>query len=757
MKKAFAPVLTLALCLPLLVSCGRGDVAREKQVLDHVYRYEETVTTVTDATGGGHMSISSPSVTADGFAYALFEHDKDFELTSARIVRGDFCGAVNSFAPPADFTSGIGVLNVQNGVYLYTEVDGVEVVGGEEYYTYTPTLCYLDGQGNEVSRMNLREVFGLSEDDGLYFERAETFGNRQFFFFEGADAVSGKAAIFEDGEFISFFDLPLPEGAYLYSAAAIDAHRLLCVYYDNTVNDFVSLLCHTESGETEKLPFTGYQTASTLFADKDGNFYFADDNGIYRAGRDGEEELLLDFINSDYIYEREHFVALEDGCFAALKSEDDSDGFTKQVSIVILRPADPDSLVPKYIIEVASSGYAYDFQKQIVAFNLSQDEYRIRYTDYAKFNTEDDMEAGQKRLADDLLSGKVPDVLISDMLFHPAKYIEKGLFADLYTYIDNDQTLDRAAFLPNILKGAERDGKLYELPTSFSVYAMAGIEENVKPFDKRTMEEFAAAALALPDGVSFVRQGDMGRRELLNLLFCVNYADFIDEAGKKADFNNAEFKALLDFCRTAPEKSIYEEDGFNFETFDWDAYNNMYKEGKAIAMPLGLSGFESAYSTASYYFGNQKPYFASMPNATGSGYAFTCGSLRLLIAAESSAPDAAWDFVRLFFTKEAQTAVDYYFPVTEEAMAAQRDKALADIRLRDGEDTYYYGEDDYRVTAEDIAALDRIAHEATHAIVVDEDLVNLIYEEATAYFAGEKSFETVAQNLESRVTIKISE
>lgn len=70
-----------------------------------------------------------------------------------------------------------------------------------------------------------------------------------------------------------------------------------------------------------------------------------------------------------------------------------------------------------------------------------------------------------------LAAGTPPDVISLGNEWFPA-FMSKGAFADLTPYTKNDPELDLSDYIPRTLEVLTHDGKLYALPTSFSVDAL---------------------------------------------------------------------------------------------------------------------------------------------------------------------------------------------------------------------------------------------------------------------------------------------
>lgn len=239
----------------------------------------------------------------------------------------------------------------------------------------------------------------------------------------------------------------------------------------------------------------------------------------------------------------------------------------------------------------------------------------------------------------------------------------------------------------------------------------------------------------------------------------------------------------MEYVNTLPEKTRWEDENFNYEDFDWDAYNNAFKEGKAIAEMTSLDSFY-AFENQSYNFGGMELEFVGMPSPDRDGLVFTCSNLKFLISAKSPMADEAWNFVKLFFTEEYQTEDNWAFSVTKAGLEKQKQAALdaikereaakqdadseTDVMPRDSEAVVVtasgtiisepsYNNDRRDMTVEDVERIAEIATSVHKQLIYNENVFNIVSEEASAYFAGKKSADEVASLIEDRVQIYIGE
>lgn len=798
MKKTvriLATVLALTLTVGTFAGCGLfgGKKMPEKQTVDHVYRYETqelyTITyTYDDENVTERENIYNRVLNAGGYAFLVERTDKDYNNIGYTLHYGKLGGEdmtvelpfaadseenYNYYSTIARFEDGFGIVS-----------EGSTLVDAEtDTYRWDSALLLYGEDGVLRTTIDLRKALNMQDDGYFSINRMLVCNGKLLLNYYAEDGSTWQ--MFEmdgtPGQILSI--LPEDTDAYVSNVFCTADGKLIAtanLYTDTGSSAMIIKLDPVTGDRVELEAKQDYDLAYSLFADSNGLLYTSDSNGIYAVDSTTLEKTeILNYINSDYIYDySSSCAALDDGRFAMFSNSTkrDSDGNikTRTYGVSTFTEVPAEELIPKYIITVASAGYTYNLQEQIVTFNLASDAYRIRYVDYSQYNTDEDYSAGNTRLADDILAGNVPDVLITDQEFSASKYVNKGLFADLYTFIDGDAELNREDFLENILNGCSIDGKLYELPTNFNICGMLLPRDMADRFRGLTIREFTEQVKALPEGVTLFRDGDISRDDLLQYLFCINYANFFDSKTGKCTVNNDEGRALLELVNTLPAQTLWNRDDFDPDTFDWDAYNNMFRDGKAIAQEATVGSFSALTDYAWSYNEDTRLDFIGYPAPDGEGIGFTTGNLKLLISAKSAFGDAAWDFVRLFFLDAYQSEQSWGFPVKKSALDAKKQAVLDEIKKAEEEDSLasdnefsvapseimvdtIYNTSAHELTAEDVETVYNLALSAKKQAVYDTSLFNIIQEEASAYFAGTKTLDEVLPLMESRITIFLAE
>ena len=792
--KRFTRILAGACALLLatgsLTGCfGSKKKLPDKQTVDHVYKYEQrelykVARPDDDKDVTEREDIYNTLSDVNGYMFLVCRSDKDYNELGYTLHYGKFDGEDKSIELPVaeDADSYISYGSFARFEDGFALVEQRNILIDKENYVYDQqsNLQIYDENGVLQSTVDLRKAFGIPDDGYINVERVLRHDDTLYLSCYGESGMTLQTMSLDGtlGKTVPVF----PDGTDGYMNNMFftaDGKMIVCadIYGTDSSKQLIITLDLATGARTELDTKNDYRLGNSLFAGPDGTFYCSDQNGIYTVDPTTLAKTeILNYINSDYIYKYSNFTMLPDGRIATFRGNYNPGAMASTYAVTIFTKVPDSEITPKYIITVASAGYAYNLQEQIVKYNLASEEYRIKYVDYSQYNTDEDYNAGQTRLGDDILAGNVPDVLIADQQFSVSKYVSKGLFADLYTFIDKDESMKREEFLENILAGCEIDGKLYEIPTNFYIQGMIGPKETIDTFRDLTIREFVDKLSTLPEGVTFFRDGDITRETLLQMLFLTNYQNFIDRKTGKCSINNDECRALLEFAKMMPEKSLWDRDGFDSSTFDWDAYNNMFRDGKALAQQVSIGDFSGIRDYAYSYEKNTELDFIGFPAPDRAGMSFTTANLKFLVSAKGAFPDASWEFVKIFLADDYQTNQSWGFPVKKAALDAKKQAMLDQIKENeknrdengdnpdDGiiigmardtmiDDIYYRRE----VTAADVETVYGYACTASKQFVYDTSLFDIINEEASAYFAGTKTLDEILPLMESRITIFLSE
>lgn len=657
---------------------------------------------------------------------------------------------------------------------------------GSQGSSYINSLC-VDGSGNiwvyeEMYAWHYDENGTYFDDGNQYLIRkldetgatlvtvdlSQIYGEQQYFYVNNflVDASgmlyitggeeNGVYVVDETGAMLC--TVPLENGS-INQLVRLKDGTVAAMYYSEGAGSYVLSRIDTAAkafGDDLPVPSNIYYLIN---GGGDYDYYYNDGYSLYGYQIETETATqLVNWINSDINSdELQSIIPLDDGRIIGISSSWQND--RTNVEVVTLTKADPSTIPEKEILTFACMWLNYDVRAKIIEFNKASDRYRINVVDYSTFNTEDDYTAGQTKLTTEIISGKVPDILATSGL--PInRYIARGLLEDLKPYIESDPELGTDAIVPGALRALEVNGGIYQAASCFSIETVIGAEKIVGDKMGWTVSDLKEALTKMPEGaIAFC---DTTRDNLLYYICSMNQSNYVDWETGKCDFNNEEFIQLLEFVKTFPAEINYDD---NYE------YVSMYKqimEGKVMLANTTVADFDE-FQVYKQVFGGDIT-FVGFPTSSGSG-SIAQFSDGLAISSTCANKDAAWSFVRYLFTEEYQTE-DYYgwsFPTNQKAfdqMVAQAMEKQMGTDENGNEVEISHGSwwiDDgievemYAATQEDVDQIVELINNASGASAFDQDIYNIISEEAQAFFEGQKTAQDVAAIIQSRASIYVNE
>lgn len=434
--------------------------------------------------------------------------------------------------------------------------------------------------------------------------------------------------------------------------------------------------------------------------------------------------------------------------------------------INILTEVDPATLPDKKLIKLYALYLDVGVKRQILKFNKDNPEYEIEFTCYQDFagNNYDD---AITKLNNDMISGNLPDIIVLNSYSMPVdSYVSKGLFADLYEFMDKDETMNRSDFLENVFKAYETNGKLYELVPAFYINTIAGKTSEVGENAGWTVDEFIKFAEEHPE-VSIFENDRMTRDGFFMNIINNCYSNYINSETGECYFDTDGFIQLLEFSNRFPKEIDY--DKMDYDESYWQDRETALREGRALLSMTTLNRFASIREIEQANFGAPVT-FKGYPGAAGNGSSLSC-DIEVAITSKAANPDGAWEFVKYFLSEEYQDDYAnqnaYMFPVRKSSLEKQAQSAKERPYWEDenGEkqyydNTWYIGGTEIKVgvnTDEDNQRVLDIINSTTAISRYDSNISNIITEETPAFFEGQKSAQEVAKIIQNRVSNYIAE
>lgn len=517
------------------------------------------------------------------------------------------------------------------------------------------------------------------------------------------------------------------------------------------------------------------------------DFYYKNNDNIYGyTFASDTKDKLVDWMACDVDTSNMYDSGmLSDGRVVGMTQDWSSD--TTAYQLIVLHRIDASEVKEKTVLTLACMGLDWSLRSKIVEYNKSNDQYRIQVVDYSEYATDDDYNAGITKLTTEIISGSVPDLFLTSSL--PIdKYAAKGVVADLYTFMDGGSGLSRDYFVPQVLKAIEKEGKLYELPTKFSVETAYALSSIVDQYDTWNVAAVQDAMTQLQEGATVFSTG-WTKSSVLNNCLTRNLAAFVDWTTGKCTFDSEAFQQLLAFCNSFPDDSssddgiTYSSEAATVDTMDdpvWESDATRILSGKQLMATTSFYSFEDYIYNI--YPVKDKVTFVGYPSESGEpGNSFYI-QCPMAISSVTKYPDAAWDFVSTMIRQTNEDAESMYaFPISQEAFDKKMTSVMTEqYQLDENGEQVDWDEDGepdkmsigsyevvengestwqevYALTQEDIDQILSVINSATGIVDYDDEILSIVSDEVAAYFAGDKDVQTTANMIQSRVNLYVQE
>ena len=517
------------------------------------------------------------------------------------------------------------------------------------------------------------------------------------------------------------------------------------------------------------------------------DFYYKNNDNIYGyTFASDTKDKLVDWMACDVDTSNMYDSGmLSDGRVVGMTQDWSSD--TTAYQLIVLHRVDASEVKEKTVLTLACMGLDWSLRSKIVEYNKSNDQYRIQVVDYSEYATDDDYNAGITKLTTEIISGSVPDLFLTSSL--PIdKYAAKGVVADLYTFMDGGSGLSRDYFVPQVLKAIEKEGKLYELPTKFSVETAYALSSIVDQYDTWNVAAVQDAMTQLQEGATVFSTG-WTKSSVLNNCLTRNLAAFVDWTTGKCTFDSEAFQQLLAFCNSFPDDSssddgiAYSSEAATVDTMDdpvWESDATRILSGKQLMATTSFYGFEDYIYNI--YPVKDKVTFVGYPSESGEpGNSFYI-QCPMAISSVTKYPDAAWDFVSTMIRQTNEDAESMYaFPISQEAFDKKMTAVMTEqYQLDENGEQVDWDEDGepdkmsigsyevvengestwqevYALTQEDVDQILSVINSATGIVDYDDEILSIVSDEVSAYFAGDKDVQTTANMIQSRVNLYVQE
>lgn len=353
----------------------------------------------------------------------------------------------------------------------------------------------------------------------------------------------------------------------------------------------------------------------------------------------------------------------------------------------------------------------------------------------------------------DMQNGSGPDILFDFSSY--SLFSTERVLCDLNSFIDGNNGLDRSLYFDSVFRASEMSGKLYHIPVFFILYGVYVNSDHMGNQRGWTFDEFDQKASALPDDVVCIPHYTYD--EFLMSILQGSLKDFIDYDKKEAYFDSAEFRNLLETVKK------YGHERTNSEFYD---HYEQLREGMLASFPSPVSNIDEYLNIIQSAKGNL--IYAGWPTAQGKGPCITPG-MSLSISQFSEHKEEAWDFIKYLFNTQMQLQLCKSttmpgIPLSREAVSSlnneSSEKSKENYAIYEQNKQAYIDNDwtppilvDDNAINSYIQTIESVGTSALN----DRYILNIISEEAPAYFNDQKTLDDVCKIIQNRVSLYVKE
>lgn len=402
---------------------------------------------------------------------------------------------------------------------------------------------------------------------------------------------------------------------------------------------------------------------------------------------------------------------------------------------------------------------------RIIAYNESSPDYFIEMKSYG--GGANSFENLETQLPLEVLSGKGPDLVIWGSVNYSPALASDRLMENLYDFMDADPDFRRGDYYENILQAFERNGGLYVLPVSFTVDTGCvkaeeletgrGVAEGwelgemMDAYENSPHAERFSTNFTKEYQLRFICEGCMG--------------NYVDWSSGECHFDTPQFVGLLEFCNTFPEEFVLPED---YNAFEYTRSGRIFWQRVQLDNPWTVAYQRIRGGDADMLWPGYPA--TDGEKEQGGGVAAPLGEC-FSICQNSGNPEAAWECIKSWLTADVQREVQG-IPLLRSVSEERIQDALAvEYEMVDGsrqekikwetsiviiEGT----EEEIKlscVTEEDAETYRSIIGNTHRSYSSDPGILDIIMEEAGAYFDGDKDAATVADIIQNRVSMYVAE
>ncbi len=437
--------------------------------------------------------------------------------------------------------------------------------------------------------------------------------------------------------------------------------------------------------------------------------------------------------------------------------------FVNNFVVIELRKVDKNPHADKKIIELYTPDGDVDeaISDAIIKYNENNDKYfiklsdrfnRYNYLDFSDINSSDDYESAllnaDRNLSDDLamalMSGDGPDILLNTSSL--GQLNNDNYLIDLSPYFVE---LDSNKHFTDIIEGSKTDGKLYQLPISFTI---EGIQTDPEYSGITgigfTTEEYNKFLYETLNGKDVIESGQ-------SLYFVKLFNGMSDRfiVNGKVDLTSSEFEDIAGYVRDNVQQDSLSWDIISDENIQLMDFTTKGNKTAYYCNCPGISGY--LVKRAQIKNGTA---ILGIPSSDGRGPMFGT-DISVAISTHAVNIDACVEFVKILLSDDVQNelVMSDKFVLNRDAFKKGCNAAIEYFNTEEGSQNLFdyaagtYVTSHMKFTSEDIDNLESVIMSCSKMDSADSAINAILIEEMPAYFLGQKDLTSVVTIIQDRV------
>ncbi len=530
--------------------------------------------------------------------------------------------------------------------------------------------------------------------------------------------------------------------------------------YDNGIS---VMKLNPDNGATEPVTFNGLsQSAFSFFESQvpEYLFFYSDNKNIYGVNASNQtSEMVINLINSDFFPQdviTNSALSLSDGRFVLSCYQ--GENYEKTESWLLTeRPVEDFKDVR--VISLSAIYLDSGLGRAILSFNRTHSDSRIAIVDYSKYVDENNidfdaaMQAAADKMKDDMLDGKIPDIICMDGV-PLASLCNKGVLEDMTEHFSS---FSPDTYFTNAIDSMRYNDRLYTIGTKFTLATTVAKTAYVGEKEGVTLDELMKICEGHGDTMkpfgSWTK--DMTTTNLIGGML----SSLIDTKTGTCNFNTPEFKKLLGFIKQMPDDFNYEEDAFS-----------QYLDDKSLISSETVYGAKSLYQQIHMWFDDAPVTFLGLPvSGNGGNGARINVSSQVAISSGSTCKEQCYELLDYMLSEEYQKQIgsDEGIPMNRKVFRERSEEEMKPKKVKDANgnlvdesfEVYIRGamKKVPDMPIEFVDHMEQYILNAKDSASVDYKVMEIIKEETTKFYNGDQDDNTTVTNIQDRVGLYLRE